>query len=144
MSPAATRPPRDSGEVAATLEPLVLTVSVLDGARAASLLAGLAEALRPEALRQLARLEGMGRAERHAALARTFARPGARRSGAVGIPGPLGAEAHRRVGSGDGPMGPPLSGPLERWGRRLALEVDGLDCEDGPVGRDDGPPDVVR
>lgn len=144
MSQAGTRLRRDSAEVAAALEPLVLTVSVLDDVRAASLLAGLAEPLRTEALRLLARLEGMGRAGRHAALASAFARSGARGSGAVGIPGPLGAEVHGRLAPGDGPRGPPASALLERWARRLALEVSVLDGEDGAVGGDDGQPDVVR
>jgi hypothetical protein len=141
MSSAGLR--RGSAEVAAALEPLVLTVSVLDGARGASLLAGLAEPLRPEALRQLARLEGMGRAERHAALARTFSRPGARRSRAVGIPGPLGVEVLRRLAPGEAATRMQVSGTLGAWARRLALEVGALDGEDGPVGRDDGQPDVA-
>jgi len=86
---------------AGALEELVRTVSALDGERAAALLSGLAEALRPAALGLLGRIERTSRADRHAALASTFAprHP---------IPR-LGAE---------------VDGRLERWARRVALELE--------------------
>ena len=124
---------RGRTEVAAALEPLVLTVAVLDGGRAASLLAGLAEPLRPEALRQLARLERMGRAERHAALASAFARSGSGDARAADIPGPLGAEVRKRLAPGGAPTGAPISGAMERWARRLALELGGIDSYGGGI-----------
>lgn len=133
MSRTRARAGRGTTEVAAALEPLVLTVSVLHGGRAASLLAGLAAPLRPEALRRLACLERMGRAERHAALASAFARsdPGAARAAA--IPGPLGAEVQKRLAQRGAPTGAPIPGAMERWARRLALELSALDCDDGRV-----------
>ena len=116
----------DRTEIAAALEPLVLTVAVLDADRAASLLAGLAEPLRAEALRQLARLEGMGRAERHAALAIAFARSS---SEPRGRPASRARSAPRsRDGSPrEGPDGGARPGAMERWARRLALELSTTD-----------------
>ncbi|MGZ3444952.1 MAG: hypothetical protein ACXWLG_05105 [Myxococcaceae bacterium] len=114
------------------LEGLVLAVSVLDAGRAAMLLRCLADPLRPAALGLLARLEGMGRAGRHAALVRVFGQTGVGTLGAASIPGALGAEVRRQLGPGGDPMG--ASGPraMERWARRLALELGVLN---GEVGR---------
>ncbi len=102
--PARVRPERRAEHPAraGALEELVRTVSALDGERAAALLSGLAEALRPAALGLLGCIERTSRADRHAALASTFA-PG------HPIPGLFGAEVH---------------GPLERWARRVALELE--------------------
>ncbi len=113
------------------LEGLVLAVSVLDAGRAAMLLRCLADPLRPAALGLLARLEGMDRAGRHAALVRVFGQTGSGTMGAASIPGALGAEVQKQLGPGAGPMG--ASGPraMERWARRLALELGVFDGEGG-------------
>lgn len=122
---------RRSPVAASALEPLVLAVSVLDGGRAAALLLCLADPLRPAALGLLARLERMGRAGRHAAVVRVFGQTDSGTMGAAGIPGALGAEVQRQLATGGVPAGP--SGPraMERWARRLALELGVLRGHDG-------------
>jgi hypothetical protein len=114
---------RRSLPVGGALEPLVLVVSVLDGGRAAALLACLADPLRPAALGLLARFERMGRAERHAALARVFGQRGSGAVNAAGIPGALGAQVRALLAPGGGPATAPGPGAMERWARRLALEL---------------------
>lgn|GEM_PF-3429835 len=122
MKPVPGHEASPEGDDSRALELLVLTVTVLDPDRAASLLGGLAESLRPAALRRCARLERMGRSGRHAALARVCAHRLASGAGRVEhIPGLLGAEVRKRLAPGD--AGPQGSGPLERWARRLAAEL---------------------
>ncbi len=114
------------------LERIVLAVSVLDTGRAAMLLGCLADPLRPAALGLLAPLERMGRAGRHAALVRVFGQKGSGTMVAADVPGALGAEVQKQLGAGGGPIG--ASGPraMERWARRLVLELGVLD---GDLGR---------
>lgn len=119
--------PRPSLAVAGALEPLVLVVSVLDGERADALLAGLADPLRPAALELLARLERRGRAERHAALASVFGQRGSGAVNATGIPGALGVEVREQLAPGAGAARAPSPGLMERWARRLALELGVVD-----------------
>ena len=116
---------------AGALEPLVLVVSVLDGGREAALLACLADPLRPAALGLLPRLERMGRAGRHAALASVFRERGSGIVRVPSIPGALGAELRNRLTPGGVPTGPPGAGAMERWARRLALELGVLLGDDG-------------
>lgn len=110
--------------MARALDLLVLTVSVLNPNRAASLLTGLAEPLRLAALPRCLRLEEMGRAGRHAALARACGhREASGAARAEDIPGPLGAEVRRMLAMEAAGSG--CSGPVERWARRLARELQG-------------------
>jgi len=102
------------------LEPLVLTVSCLDGAAARGLLAGLEERRRQPALALLARIERRGGAERRATLAGALSVSRPRREATAAIPGLLGARVRALVGGEDGP---PLPERLERWARRLVREL---------------------
>ncbi len=109
---------------AGALEELVRTVLALDGERAGALLASLAETLQPRALELLRDIERASRADRHAALARSFASRCAGCGAVDGIPGLLGAEVHRQLAPGVAPTGGPGSGAMVRWARRVALELE--------------------
>ncbi len=122
---------RFSLAAASALEPLVLAVSVLDAGRATALLACLADPLRPAALGLLARLERMGRAGRHAALVSVFGQTGSGAMGATGIPGALGAEVQKQLAPEGGFARAPGPAAMDRWARRLALELSVLDGDDG-------------
>ena len=119
------RPDRASGPHAVgALEELVRTVAALDGPRAALLLSGLSEALRPTALELLRHVERSSRADRHARLARAFAFRPASAEGAEAIPGRLGVEVRGRLAREHALAEGPGSGPLARWAARLVLELD--------------------
>ncbi|MGZ3481354.1 MAG: hypothetical protein ACXU81_13450, partial [Myxococcaceae bacterium] len=129
MHPLPGSPPQVA--VACALESLVVTVSVLDGGRAAALLGCLADPHRPAALRILARIGRLGRAGRHAALASAFRQAGPGVVRAPSIPGALGAELRNQLAPGGALTGAPGAGAMERWARRLALELGVLDGDDG-------------
>jgi hypothetical protein len=110
------------------LEEVVRTVAMLHGVRAAALLSGLCEGLRPSALEILRRLERSSRPDRHARFASAFGPRRAALGSAEGIPGELGAEVRRRLAAGvtAGGVtagGAPGSGVMARWARRLAREL---------------------
>ncbi len=106
------------------LEDLVRMVSALDAERATALLSGLAETLRPQALRLLACIERSSRADRHAALASAFVPRCTGRAPVDAIPGLLGAEVRNQLAPGAAPTA--ASGPeaMVRWSRRVALELE--------------------
>ena len=110
--------------VSLALEELVRTVAALDGPRAAALLCGLSEALRPAALELLHRVERSSRADRHVGLASAFAPRPAARASAQGIPGLVGAEVRKRLAPGGARSSVSRSEPLARWARRLVIELD--------------------
>ena len=120
---AGRRSPAVSPKEARCLEELVRTVAVLHGPRAAALLSGLCEGLRPSALGILRRLERSSRPDRHARLASAFGPRQAAPGSAEGIPGELGAEVRRRLAAGVMAGGAPGTGVTARWARRLALEL---------------------
>jgi hypothetical protein len=105
------------------LEEVVRTVAVLHGPRAAALLSGLCEGLRPSALGILRRLERSSRSDLHARLAGAFGPRRAALGSAEGIPGELGAEVRRWLAPGVTAGGAPGTGVVARWARRLALEL---------------------
>jgi len=104
------------------LDELVCTVVALDGARAPTLLSGLSDVLRPTALELVARVEGRGRADRHALLASAFAARPAALASAQDIPGRLGSEVRRQLPSRWSAAAVSGSGRMERWARRILLE----------------------
>lgn len=110
-------------EGARTLEELVRTVVVLDGARARLLLSGLSGAVRPASLEMLRRLEQCNRSERHAGLASAFASGPALLAAAAGIPGRLGAEVRASLTPDGSPGSPRAGSTTSRWARRLVLEL---------------------
>jgi hypothetical protein len=105
------------------LEELVRTVAALHGSRAALLLSGLSEGLRPSALGILRRLERSSRPDRHARLASAFGPRRAALGSPEGIPGELGAEVRRTLAGGMTAEGASGTGVMARWARRLALEL---------------------
>ncbi len=105
------------------LEEVVRTVAALHGPRAAALLSGLSEGLRPSALGILRRLERSSRSDRHARLASAFGPRRAPLGSAEGIPGELGAEVRRSLAPGVTAGGASGAGVMARWARRLALEL---------------------
>ena len=110
-------------EAARALEELVRTVVALDGPRAALLLSGLCEAVRPAALSLLRRLEQGGRAERHARLASAFAPRPALLAATGEIPGRLGNEVREALARRAAPEPARDASLLAQWARRVLLEL---------------------
>jgi hypothetical protein len=103
----------------------VLTVALLDGPRAATLLSGVCEGIRPAALEALRGLEQCSRAERHARLASALAWRPVPLVATAGIPGRLGAEVREALAGDPSSEAGRTDSATACWARRLLLELAG-------------------